>query len=76
MPQNTTLEYIADLVIRRAIAEMGRGPDLVLALERVYPFTDSGRGREVWEKALERHNVKRTGMREERRADRRESASI
>jgi hypothetical protein len=58
MPQNTTLEYVADLVIRRAIAEVGKGPALASVLERIYPFANNDRCREVWEKALERHDLK------------------
>ncbi len=57
MPQPTTLEYIADLVIRRTLVEVGKGPDLRSALERACPFPDDVDYSKVWQRALYWHNV-------------------
>ena len=57
MPQPTTLEYVADLVIRRTLLEVGKGPDLAPALERAYPFPDHHDYSKVWQRALHWHNL-------------------
>jgi hypothetical protein len=57
MPEISTLEYIADLVIRRTVAEVGLGTDLVSALERAYPFSDDNDSRSAWTEALRRHGI-------------------
>jgi hypothetical protein len=57
MPQVTTLEHIAEIVIRRTIAEVGRGSELVIALERAYPFPDDGPFRKAWTDALRREGI-------------------
>jgi hypothetical protein len=55
MPQPSTLSYIADLIIRRVLAEEHR--DLAAALERAYPFDDCLEARRIWLDALLRHAV-------------------
>jgi hypothetical protein len=57
MPQISTLEHIADIVIRRTIDEVGRGTELVPALERAYPFPDEPAFREAWTEALRRRGI-------------------
>jgi hypothetical protein len=57
MPELSTLEHIADIVIRRTIDEVGRGTELVAALERAYPFPDEPVFREAWAEALRRQGI-------------------
>ena len=57
MPQPSTLSYIADLIIRRVLAEGHTDVDLAAALERAYPFEDSLEGRRIWLDALLRNAV-------------------
>ena len=57
MPQISTLEHIADIVIQRTINEVGRGTELIAALERAYPFPDEEPFRETWDYALRRHGI-------------------
>jgi hypothetical protein len=57
MPEISTLEHIADIVIRRTIGEVGRGTELVDALERAYPFPDEPVFREAWDEALRRQGI-------------------
>jgi hypothetical protein len=58
MPSPTTLEFVADLVIRRTLVEVGKGPKLRSALERAYPFPDDHQDySKVWERALRWHNL-------------------
>ena len=57
MPQPSTLSYIADLIIRRVLAEEHTNVDLAAALERAYPFDDSVEGRRIWLDALLRNAV-------------------
>ena len=57
MPEISTLEHIADIVIRRTIADVGRGRDLITALERAYPFPDEDVFREAWTEALRRQGI-------------------
>lgn len=59
MPQLSTLEQIADIVIRRTVAEVGDTSSLMDALERAYPFPGYSYCREIWERALEQHNIRR-----------------
>jgi hypothetical protein len=59
MPQLSTLEQVADIIVRRTIAEVGRGNGLIAALERAYPFPAYSYCREIWEQALEHHNVRK-----------------
>jgi hypothetical protein len=57
MPQNSTLELIADIIIQRTIADVGRGTGLIDALERAYPFPDEIDYREIWTEALRRAGI-------------------
>ena len=57
MPQTSTLELIADIVIQRTINEVGRGTELIAALERANPFPDEEPFRETWTEALRRHGI-------------------
>ena len=57
MPQPSTLSYIADLIIRRVLAEEHTDAHLVAALERAYPFDDSLQARRIWLDALLRNAV-------------------
>jgi|RhiMethySRZTD1v2_1073278.scaffolds.fasta_scaffold2120512_1 hypothetical protein len=54
--ERSTLEHVADLVIRRALTEVDyTGADLWEALRAAYPFGDSPEGRVVWVQALLDH---------------------
>ena len=57
MPEISTLEHIADIIVQRTINEVGRGTELVGALERAYPFPDDEPYRETWTEALRRHGI-------------------
>jgi hypothetical protein len=59
MPQLSTLEQIANIVIKRTIQETGNDGGLMDALERAYPFPGYSYCREIWERALEDHNVRK-----------------
>jgi hypothetical protein len=59
MPQLSTLEQIANIVIKRTIEETGDDGALMEALERAYPFPGYSYCREIWERALEEHNIRR-----------------
>jgi hypothetical protein len=54
MPQLSTLEYVAELVIRRVCSEIGHGPGLNQALVTAYPFGDDPVGYGVWVDTLAR----------------------
>ena len=54
--ERSTLEHVADLVIRRALTEVEHtGADLWEALRAAYPFGDSPEGIVVWVQALLDH---------------------
>jgi hypothetical protein len=58
MPTPATMEYIADLVVRRVLADAaahGR-PVSELLVER-YPFSESDRCEHIWHAALARHGI-------------------
>jgi len=57
MPEPSTLVMVADLVIRRVLAEHGKGPELPEALRLAYPFADDAGGLEAWKEALRIHNI-------------------
>jgi hypothetical protein len=57
MPQFSTLELVADIVIRRTVADVGHGNNLHAALERAYPFPDGNTFRIAWTEALRRHGI-------------------
>jgi len=56
MPERSTLEYVADLIIRRTIESCTEG-ELAAALERVYPFGDDPTGYTVWVDTLKLHGI-------------------
>lgn len=53
----TSLERVADLVIRRVVTESSNEGSLAEELERAYPFGDLVEGRTVWRRALQRHGL-------------------
>ena len=55
MPQPSTLAYVADLVIRRVLADVDGNSDLPQALEDAYPFDESLDSRRIWYQALVRY---------------------
>lgn len=57
MAQRSTLEYIADLVIRQVLAQLDAATPLAEALERAYPFGDLVSGRQIWTDALLRNAI-------------------
>ena len=76
MPQLSTLEQIANIVVRRTIAEVGHADALMDALERAYPFPgDYSYCREIWERALEQHDVRKNYHRRFEQAEGGASAS-
>ena len=58
MPEPSTLEHVANIIIRRTIAEVQDPEQLLDALSRACPFTDDPRFYEVWLRALERHGIR------------------
>jgi hypothetical protein len=57
MPEPSTLEHVANIIIRRTIAEAQDPQQLMDALSRACPFTDDARFHEIWLRALERHGI-------------------
>ena len=57
MLQSSTLSYVADLVIRRVLADVHTNAELAEALERAYPFDDALESRRIWLDALLRYAV-------------------
>jgi hypothetical protein len=55
MPQLSTLEEVAKIVIRRTIADVGDGNALVSALEKAYPFPSDNYCRAIWDQVLDQH---------------------
>jgi hypothetical protein len=55
MPQASTIFYVADLVIRRVLAEADESTNVQEALDRAYPFDDCYECRRIWQNALSRH---------------------
>jgi hypothetical protein len=58
MPTLSTLEHVADILIRRVLSEVTDAEALPDALRRIYPFGDDRQGRSVWAAALLRHGVR------------------
>jgi hypothetical protein len=52
MPQRSTLEYVADLIIRQTMSMTSDPADLEAALLRAYPFADDPTAYQVWVDAL------------------------
>jgi hypothetical protein len=57
MPEPSTLEHVANIIIRRTIAEVQDPQQLADALARACPFTEDPRFYEIWLRALERHGI-------------------
>ena len=55
MPEQSTLSYVADLVIQKVLMDADTPADLGEALERAYPFDNSPHSRQIWMDALLRH---------------------
>jgi hypothetical protein len=63
MPESSTLEHVANIIIRRTIAEV-QDPELLMeALSRACPFADDPTLYQVWLKALERNGISTEGLR-------------
>ena len=59
MPTPATLEYVADLVVRRALIEASsKGRAIHDVLNEFYPFAEDDFCRRVWMEALRRHGLK------------------
>jgi hypothetical protein len=57
MPEPSTLSYVAELVVRRVLADTEKNTDLATALEEAYPFDQSPAARRIWLETLLRHEV-------------------
>jgi hypothetical protein len=55
MPQLSTLEQVARIVIQRTIADVGQSNALFSALESAYPFPSDNYCRAIWNQVLEQH---------------------
>jgi len=53
----STLEQIADLMVRQAITDAANGIDLATAIDRAYPFRNLPAGQSIWRNALLRHSL-------------------
>jgi hypothetical protein len=62
MPEPSTLEHVANIIIRRTMSEVQDPQQLMDALSRACPFTDDPRFYEVWLRALERHGIATDGL--------------
>ena len=59
MPTPATLQYVADIVVRRAVIEASsHGRPLQDVLAEFYPFSEDEFCRRVWDEALRRNGVK------------------
>jgi hypothetical protein len=59
MPQLSTLQEVARIVIRRTIADVGEGNALLSALESAYPFPGDNYCRAIWDQVLEQYVLAR-----------------
>jgi hypothetical protein len=57
MPSRSTLEHVADIVIRRTLAEVGRTEELASALAAAYPFAQDPTAYAIWLQVLRRHDI-------------------
>jgi hypothetical protein len=57
MPEASTLSFVADLVIRRTIAEAKPGCDVRKLVDDAYPFDESVTARRIWLDALIRYSL-------------------
>ena len=55
MPQSSTLKHVADIVIRRVLADTGTAVDLPSPLAREYPFGDDPQALEIWLNTVRQH---------------------
>jgi hypothetical protein len=62
MPEPSTLEHVANIIIRRTMSEVQDPQQLRDALSRACPFTDDPLFYEVWLRALERHGFATDGI--------------
>lgn len=62
MPEPSTLEHVANIIIRRTMSEIQDPQQLMDALSRACPFTDDPLYNEVWLRALERHGLPTQGL--------------
>ena len=60
MPQLSTLSYVADIVVRRTLADAASDPtlDLPAAIEAAYPFDQCPVARRIWVDTVSRHSFK------------------
>jgi hypothetical protein len=57
MPEPSTLEHVANIIIRRTMSEVQDPQQLMDALSHACPFTDDELFHDVWLRALERHGI-------------------
>jgi hypothetical protein len=57
MPEPSTLSYVADLVVRRVLADADANTDIAQALEEAYPFDRTPYARRIWVDVLIRHAI-------------------
>ncbi len=58
MPTPATMEYIADLVVRRVLADAAaHGRPVSELLAERYPFSENDRCEHIWHAALARHGI-------------------
>lgn len=62
MPEPSTLEHVANIIIRRTMSEVQDPQQLMDALSHACPFTDDPIFYEVWLRALERHGIATDGL--------------
>ena len=59
MRQISTVDYLADLVVKEVLAGTADASSIYNVIERANPFGDNPRGRQIWTDALVRNGVRR-----------------
>jgi hypothetical protein len=60
MPELSTLAYVADLIIRKALTDAGPDTDIAKTIEEAYPFDNTQAARRIWLDALIRYSMGRS----------------
>jgi hypothetical protein len=60
MRQITTVDHLADLVLREVLAKTVDASSVADIIEKANPFGDHPRGRQIWTNAMVRNGVRRT----------------
>jgi len=55
MPHSSTLQHVADIVVRRVLANANDPGDVSSDLDREYPFGDDPQAREIWLDAVRQY---------------------